>query len=157
MFKNVTKYYIENNIQILTLILKTKNRHNTVHWLPGPRLNRTISNLSYDHLPTMFATVSQNLSKCFYDFRFVVMTSSLCGGTKINQFNRAAHLSDKFIRSNKILNIKYSYFIGLCRYKILNIVILLVFVDTNHTTPYESRRRQFQSEDCFLRECSAVE
>jgi hypothetical protein len=117
LFKNVTKYYIENNIQILTLILKTKNRHNTVHWLPGPRLNRTISDLSYDHLPTMFATVSQNLSECFYDFRFVVMTSSLCGGTKINQFNRAAHLSDKFIRSNKILNIKYSYFIGLCRYK----------------------------------------
>ena len=28
--------------------------------------NRTIS----DHLPTMFATVSQNLSECFYYFRF---------------------------------------------------------------------------------------
>ena len=33
-------------------------------------VNRTISDLSYDHLPTKFATVSQNLSECFfYDFR----------------------------------------------------------------------------------------
>jgi hypothetical protein len=80
----------------------------------------------------------------------MVMTSSLCGGTKIDQFTRAAsishtelsvlagigaaHLSDKFIYSFK-QNIKYSYFIGLCRYKILNIVILLVYVDTNHATP----------------------
>jgi hypothetical protein len=40
-------------------------------------------------------------------------------------------LSDKFIYSI----IKYSYFIGLCRYKILNIVILLIYVDTNHATP----------------------
>ena len=40
-------------------------------------------------------------------------------------------LSDKFIYSI----IKYSYFIGLCGYKILNIVILLIYVDTNHATP----------------------
>jgi len=33
-------------------------------------VNRTIFDLSYDHLPTKFATVSQNLSECFYDFRF---------------------------------------------------------------------------------------
>ena len=33
-------------------------------------VNRTITDLSYDHLPTKFATVSQNLSECFYDFRF---------------------------------------------------------------------------------------
>jgi hypothetical protein len=78
--------------------------------------NRTISDLSYDHLLTKFATVSQNLSECFYDFRLVVMTSSLCGGTNIYQFTRAVHLSDKFIYSSKS-NIKYSYFIGLCRYK----------------------------------------
>jgi hypothetical protein len=73
------------------------------------------------------------------------MTSSLCGGMKIDQFTRAAHLSDKFIYSFK-QNIKYCYFIGLCRYKILNIGILLVYVeilnigillvyvDTNHVT-----------------------
>ena len=60
--------------------------------------------------------------------------SYLCGGTKIDQFTRAAHLSDKFIYSFK-QNIKYSYFIDLWRYKILNIVILLVSVDTNHATP----------------------
>ena len=35
------------------------------------------------------------------DLRLVVMTSSLCGGTKIDQFTRAAHLSDKFIYSFK--------------------------------------------------------
>jgi hypothetical protein len=35
------------------------------------------------------------------DFRLVVMMSSLCGGTKIDQFTRAAHLSDKFIYSFK--------------------------------------------------------
>jgi len=29
-------------------------------------VNRTISNLSYDHLPTKFATVSQNLSEYFF-------------------------------------------------------------------------------------------
>ena len=33
-------------------------------------VNRTISNLPYDHLPTKFATVSQNLLECFYDLRF---------------------------------------------------------------------------------------
>ena len=60
--------------------------------------------------------------------------SYLCGGTKIDQFTRAAHLSDKFIYSFQ-QNIKYSYFIDLWRYKILNIVILLVSVDTNHATP----------------------
>ena len=70
------------------------------------------------------------------NLRLVVMTSSLCGGMKIDQFTRTAHPSDKFIYSFK-QNIKYtcSYFIGLCRYKILNIVILLVFVDTNHVAP----------------------
>ena len=71
-------------------------------------VNHTISDLSYDHLPTKFATVSQNLSECFMisDLRLVVMTSSLCGGTKIDQFTRTAHLSDKFIYSFK-QNIKY--------------------------------------------------
>jgi hypothetical protein len=51
-------------------------------------------------LPTKFATVSQNLSECFFtisDFRLVVVKSSLCGGMKIDQFTRAAYLSDKFI------------------------------------------------------------
>jgi len=53
----------------------------------------------------------------FYDFRFVVVTSSFCGVTKIGQFTRAAHLSlNSYIRSNKILNI----------------VILLVYVDTSN-------------------------
>ena len=28
-------------------------------------VNRTITDLSYDHLPTKFETVSQNLSECF--------------------------------------------------------------------------------------------
>jgi hypothetical protein len=59
-------------------------------------VNRTIS----DHLPTKFATVSQNLSECFFtisDFRLVVVKSSLCGGMKIDQFTRATYLSDKFI------------------------------------------------------------
>ena len=52
------------------------------------------------------------------DLRIVVMTSSLCGDTKIDQSTRSVHLSDKFIYSFKqISNIKYSYFIGLCRYK----------------------------------------
>jgi hypothetical protein len=45
------------------------------------------------------------------DLRLVVMTSSLC-----NQFTRAYHINS-YIRSNQILNIKYIYFIGLCRYK----------------------------------------
>jgi hypothetical protein len=52
-------------------------------------VNRTISDLSYDHLPTKFATVSQNYSECFFtisDLRLVVVKSSLCGGTKIDQF-----------------------------------------------------------------------
>ena len=71
-------------------------------------VNHTISDLSYDHLPTKCATVSQNLSECFMisDLRLVVMMSSLCGGTRIDQFTRAAHLSDKFIYSFK-QNIKY--------------------------------------------------
>jgi hypothetical protein len=51
----------------------------------------------------------------------VVVTSSLCGVTKIDQFNRAAHLSlNSYIRSNKILNI----------------VILLVYVNTNRMYKY---------------------
>jgi hypothetical protein len=33
----------------------------------------------------------------FCDFRLVVVKSSLCGGTKIDQFTRATHLSDIFI------------------------------------------------------------
>jgi hypothetical protein len=101
-------------------------------------VNRTISDLSYDHLPTKFATVSQNLSECFfYDFRFttcgydVFVVRCMRIGMKIDQFTRAAHLSDKFIYSFK-QNIKYCYFIGLCRYKILNIGILLVYVDTKY-------------------------
>ena len=45
----------------------------------------------------------------------------MCGVTKINKFTRAAHLSlNSYIRSNKILNI----------------VILLVYVDTNHMYKY---------------------
>ena len=62
-------------------------------------VNRTISDLSYDHLPTKIATVSQNLSEYLFtisDFRLVVM-KSLCGGTEIEKFTRTAHLSDKFI------------------------------------------------------------
>jgi hypothetical protein len=80
-------------------------------------VNHTISDLSYDHLPTKFATVSQNLSECFTisDLRLEVMTSSLCEGRKIDKFTRAAHLSDKFIYSFR-QNIKYSYLISLCRY-----------------------------------------
>ena len=64
-------------------------------------------------------TVTQNLSECFYDFRLVVITSSLCGGTKIDQLTRAVHISDTFIHSFK-QNIKFSYCIGLftCRYKV---------------------------------------
>ena len=38
-------------------------------------VNRTISDLSYDYLPTKFVTVSQNLSECFYDFRFTTCGS----------------------------------------------------------------------------------
>ena len=95
-------------------------------------VNRTITDLCYDHLPTKFATVLQILSECFFhDLRLVVMTSSLCGGMKIDQFTWSVHLSDKFIYSLK-QNIKYSYFIGQCRYKILNIVVLLVYVDTKY-------------------------
>ena len=123
---------------------------------PGPRFTK--GRKTYDHLLTKFATVSQKLSECFCDFRFTTC-GLLCAEVRksINFPGPRTYQINSYIRSNKILNIKYSYFIGLCRYKILNIVILLVFVDTNHTTPYESRRRQFQSEDCFLRECSAVE
>ena len=36
-------------------------------------VNRTIYDLSYDHLPTNFATVSQNLSECFF-----LMIPDLC-------------------------------------------------------------------------------
>jgi hypothetical protein len=59
------------------------------------------------------------------DLRLVVVKSPLCGGTKIDQFTRFAHLSvNLIIRSNKWLNtvilmvyvdtknIKYSYFFG---------------------------------------------
>jgi hypothetical protein len=63
-------------------------------------INCTISDLSFDHLPTKFATVSQNLSKSFFtisDFRLVVGKSSLCGGTEIDQFTWTAYLSDKLI------------------------------------------------------------
>ena len=99
--------------------------------------NRTISS----HLPTKFATDSQNQSECFYDFRFTSCGYDvpMCGGMKIDQITRAAHISDKFIHSFK-QNIKYNYFIGLCRYKSRDTL---------------SRRRQFQSGDCFFR--SAVE
>jgi len=36
----------------------------------GPRFTKgTITDLSHDHLPIKFATVSQNLTECFfYDF-----------------------------------------------------------------------------------------
>ena len=51
------------------------------------------------------------------------VTSSLCRVMKIDQFTRAAHLSfNSYIRSNKILNI--------------HVVILLVYVDTNHIYKY---------------------
>ena len=59
----------------------------------------------------MFFTIS--------DLRLVVVTSSLCEVTKIDQFTRAAHLNS-YIHSNKILNI----------------VILLVYVNTNHMYKY---------------------
>ena len=39
-------------------------------------VNRTITDLSYDHLPTKFATVSQNLSDFFctiYDLWFIFL------------------------------------------------------------------------------------
>lgn len=48
---------------------KTFQRGNQGH-VSQKVVNRTISDLPYDHLPTKFATVSQNLSECFYDFRF---------------------------------------------------------------------------------------
>ena len=80
--------------------------------------NCKISDLSYDHLPTKFATKICRNVFTISDLRPVVMTSSLCGGTKIDQFTRAAHLSDKFICIYSFKqNIEYSYFIGLCRYK----------------------------------------
>ena len=52
-----------------------------------------------------------------YELRLVVVKSSLCGGTKIDQFTRAAHLSAKFIIRSK---------------KILNTFILMVYVDTKN-------------------------
>jgi len=108
-------------------------------------VNCTIFDLSYDHLPTKFATVSQNLSECFYDFRFTILWlwRLLCAEVQksINLPGPRAYQINVYIRSNKILNT----------------VILLVFVDTNQATPLESWRRQFQSGDCFLSESSAVE
>jgi hypothetical protein len=85
-------------------------------------VNCTISDLSYDHLPSKFGTVSQNLSESFF-LRVPIydLWSSLCGVAKIDQFIQAAHLS---------LN---SY---ICSNKILNIFIFLVYVDTNHMYKY---------------------
>ena len=118
---------VVNKTQISKLV-RTTRFWNNLHQAPVAQkvVNRTISDLSYDHFPTTFATVSQTCRNVFTisDLRLVAMTSSLCRGTNIDQFTRAAHLSDKFIYSFK-QNIKYSYFIGLCRYTILNIFILI--------------------------------
>ena len=82
-----------------------------------------------------FHKTSWNVFFTISDLRLVVVKSPLCGGTKIDQFTRSAHLSvNLIIRSNKWLNtvilmvyvdtknIKYSYFFG-------------GYVDTNHARP----------------------
>ena len=84
-------------------------------------VNRTISDLSYDHLPTKFATVSQNLSEFYFtisDLRLVVMTSSLYAEIRksINLIGQCTYQINSYMRSNKILNI----------------VILLVYIDTQY-------------------------
>jgi hypothetical protein len=54
------------------MLVRTTRFWNNLHQAPVSQkvVNHTISNLSYDHLPTKFATVSQNLSECFYDIQF---------------------------------------------------------------------------------------
>ena len=108
--------YIHNNVILIS----------TSRYCSGPRFTKRSSIV---RLPTYLTTIyrlslrpfHKTCRKVFFtisDLRLVAMASSLCGGTKIDQFTRAARvrLSDKFIYSFK-QNIKYSYFIGLCRYK----------------------------------------
>ena len=83
---------------------------------PGPRFTKVRK--TCDHLLTKFATVSQNLSEHFCDFRFTTC-GLLCAEVRksINFPGPRTYQINSYIRSSKILNIKYSYFIGLCRYK----------------------------------------
>ena len=106
-------------------------------------VSRTIFHLSYDHLPTKFVTVSQNLSECFF-LRFPIynlwLWRFLCAELRKSiNLPRVAHLSlnSYIIRSNKIWNI----------------VILLVYVDTNRMYKYLILNRTTVTDNNFSKLC----
>jgi hypothetical protein len=49
---------------------KSSFKRPPVLWGQGPISQKVVNHTISDHLPTKSATVSQNLSECFYDFRF---------------------------------------------------------------------------------------
>ena len=79
-----TVYY---NTSLVIQILSCVSAFATTYWLSLWLFHKTCRNVF------------------FYDFRLrlVVVKSSLCGGTKIDQFTRAAHMSDKFIYTALVL------------------------------------------------------